>query len=235
MRTSGVVVLGLLYASALAGQQSVSEQLAGRLSPPVIATVAALADSAAARGLPSEPIVDKAIEGSTKGVPEARIVSAARAVLDELDVAATAARTGGVGAPGPDLIEAGAFGLNAGLHAADVTELVRGSQAPYPPGLVLRVAGTLTALGVPAAQAVRAVERALATHASPADLADLPRELQLGMAHGVSAGDAADGLGHGAPHWQGGGGGSPPPGAVTHGPPSQLPPSPPHGKSGHGP
>jgi len=232
VKLRGLVAASILCVRPLLGQQDVSGQLGARLPPPVLAAIASLADSAVAKGLPSDPILEKAIEGSTKGVPGDRIVGAARAVLGALETSARATRAGGVAAPGADVVEAGAFALNAGLQPADVTALVHGSEASYAPALVLRVAGTLAALGVSAAQSVRVVERALDAHASPADLADLPRQLQLGMARGASPGDAANGLGHGVPH--GPPPGSPPPSA-GHGPPPQLPPGPPHGPGGRGP
>ncbi len=221
----------LLCTPALFAQGDASAELGGRLPPQVIPVVAALADSARARGLPSDPLLEKAVEGSSKGVSGERIIGAVRAVFAQLDVARDAARAGGVDAPGADVVEAGAFALNAGLEPADVTALVRRSEPSYAPALVLRVVGTLTALGVPPAVAVRVTHQALDAHTSTADLADLPRQVQLGMARGVSPGDAANGLGHNGPR-----GASPPPGtqgaSVPHGPPPEPPPSS-HGGAAH--
>src|SRR5438093_286781 len=82
MRT---VVLVVLLAVALAGrilaQGDVAARLGGRLPPAVVTAVRQLADSAAARGLPVDPLVDKAIEGGAKGVPGERVVAAVRVVL----------------------------------------------------------------------------------------------------------------------------------------------------------
>src|SRR2546422_8005627 len=81
-------VLLLLLAGSLAAKESTTARLNRRVPPGVAAAVRALADSAAARGLPTDPLVDKAIEGSAKGVDPERVVAAVRLVFTQLDVAA---------------------------------------------------------------------------------------------------------------------------------------------------
>ena len=174
--------------------QDVAARLGGRVSPQVRQAVVTIAANAAARGLPVDPLVEKAIEGGAKGVPADRVIAAVRALAGRLGDAMGALREAGVAAPAADIVEGGADALNAGLSNGDVRDLVRVSRAPYDPGLTLRVAATLAALGVPAADAVQLVEGMIRAGKSPGDLLALPGEVQASMARGATPGQSAAGL-----------------------------------------
>lgn len=178
---------------ALAGQD-VAKQLDGRVSPAVRQAVVTIAADAAARGLPVEPLVEKAIEGGAKGVPADRVIAAVRALAGRLGDAMSALRAAGVVAPSGDVVEGGADALNAGLTSGDVRDLVRVSRPPYDPSLTLRVAATLVALGVPPDQALRLVNAMITAGRSPGDLLTLPAEVQAGVGRGATPGQAAAGL-----------------------------------------
>jgi len=186
-------------AGAIAGQADAKRRLSGRVSPAVLGAVQQLVDSAAAKGLPVEPLIEKAIEGSAKGVEPARVLSAVRAVMGRLTNAAIALRSAGVLTPDADATEAGGFALNAGLSTEQVRTIAAHTRAPYGLGATLRVAATLAALGVPGKDAVRLVDDAIDAGRSPGDVFDLPRKVQMGMAGGASAAQAA-GLARGAAH-----------------------------------
>jgi hypothetical protein len=177
-------------------QGDVRAQLADRLAPSVAASVARIADSAFARHLPVQPIVDKANEGAVKNVPGDRLIAAASMVLHQLDQSASAIRAAG-GQPEADAIEAGAVAINAGLRQEDVEAVVRRTRAPYTPVTTLRVAATLAALGVPGPKTIDLVGRAVDSHQLGDGLLDLPREVQAQMAGGSSASEAAEHVGHG--------------------------------------
>ena len=49
---------------------AIAQRLAGRVSPNVAALVEQLGTTGSARGLPVDPLIQKAIEGSAKGIPE---------------------------------------------------------------------------------------------------------------------------------------------------------------------
>jgi hypothetical protein len=193
-RRGFLLVAGVVCATPLAAQRDVTARLAGRVPAAVAAAVRVLADSAAARGLPADPLVDKAIEGGAKGVPPERVVAAVRLVLGELDAAAAAIRMGRVAIPDGETIEAGAFALAAGMTGPQVTELVRLSTDSYAPAATLRVAGTLTALGVPAPQTVELIRETIRSGGSGADLLALPARLQSRVARGANPAQAAAGL-----------------------------------------
>jgi len=58
-------------------------RLQGRVPEPVRQTIDLLLDSARTRGLPTEPLVDRALEGATKGASGDRIVAAVRRLAGE--------------------------------------------------------------------------------------------------------------------------------------------------------
>ena len=177
--------------------QDVGARLDGHVQPEVRRAVQEIAADAAAHGLPTEPLVQKAIEGGAKRVPAERLIAAVRALAGRLAGAWDAVRAGGLESPTADVVEGGADGLSAGLSAGYVSELVRASRAPYDPALVLRVAATLAALGVPPKQTVQLVEGMIKDGGSPSDLLGLPGEVQAGVADGATPEQAAEHVGHG--------------------------------------
>ena len=223
MRTIGIaitLVLGTTLAGGL-GAQDVQALLDRRVSPEVQRAVRDIAADAAAHGLPVDPLVQKAIEGGAKGVPGDRVIAAVRALAGRLAEAKEAVSEAGVAAPSGDVVEGGADALNAGLSRSQVGELVRVSQPPQDPGLTLRVAATLAALGVPAAQALQLVQGMISAGRSPSDLLGLPGQVQAGVARGATPAQAAAGLARAA--------GGPPPGrAPDWVPPGQRKPHNPH-------
>jgi len=192
--------------------QGVGASLDGRVPPEVQRAVQDIAADAAARGLPTGSLLQKAIEGGAKRVPPERLIAAVRALSARLAGAAQAVRAAGIERPADDVVEGGADGLGAGLTAAQVSDLVRASGPSYDPALVLRVAATLAALGVPTKQTVQLMEGMISAGRTPGDLLELPGEVQAGVARGATPAQAAAGLGRGA--------GSSPPGR----PPGWVPP-----------
>ena len=195
MKTLRAFLLLALVGTALHAQD-VAARLAGRVSPQVAALVQQLAASAAARGLPVDPLIQKAIEGSAKGVPADRISAAVRTLVAQLDVAAAALSRAGPAHPDTDAIAAGAFALNAGLSDANVTDLARVSGPRHTEAATLRVAGTLAAIGVPAAQTVELVTAVIEAGGESADVVALPAQVTAGVSQGrgVTPAQAAAGL-----------------------------------------
>jgi len=223
VRTIGLVftlVLGSTLTGALSAQD-VQPRLDRRVSPEVQRAVQVIAADAAARGLPVEPLVQKAIEGAAKGVPNDRVIAAVRALAGRLGESMAAVREAGVTAPGGDVVEGGADALNAGFTGGQVSDLVRVSRPPHDPALTLRVAATLAALGVPTKQALELVQGTISANRSPSDLLGLPGQVQAGVAQGATPAQAAAGLARAA--------GGPPPGRNPDWvPPGQRKPKNPH-------
>ncbi len=202
-------------------QQGIAQRLAGRVSPTVAALVEQLGTAGAARGLPVDPLIQKAVEGGAKRVSDDRVATAVRLVATQLDTAAAALHEGG---PVFDTlaIAAGAFAINAGLSGSDITALARVGASPQALTVGLRVAGTLAALGVPPAEDIGLVSVTLRSGKSAADLLLLPVDVQSDVAKGLTPAAAAAGLARAAAAQARHG---PPPG---HGHPPVHPPSPSH-------
>lgn len=133
-----------------AGAQSntaadVPPSLQDRLDPATRGAVQAIIDSAAANGVPTGPLVAKALEGAAKRAPGDRIVGAVRSLTADLTVTRRAL---GAHADEASLV-AGAAALRAGVSSAYLGELreARPSAAVAWP---LSVLADLVSHGVPA-------------------------------------------------------------------------------------
>jgi hypothetical protein len=206
-----MIALLALPLTLLGMQQGIAERLAGRVSPDVAALVVELGTAASVRGLPIDPLIQKAIEGSAKGIPAERVAAAVRLVAMQLDTAAAALRDGGL--VGDTLtITAAEFAITAGLSSSDITALARTGAKPSALTVGLRVAGTLAALGVPPAEDIALVSVTLRSGEPAANLLLLPAHVQSEMARGVTPAQAAAGLAraaaaqarHGPPPGRGG-------------------------------
>lgn len=176
-------------------QPAIADRLTGRVSPEIAALATELGTAAAARGLPVDPIIQKAIEGQAKGVPADRVATAMRFVVSQLDASHGALLTGGAALAADTVaIAAGAFALTAGLNDRDLAALSRVA-APAADVIVgLRVAGTLVALGVPTAETVSLVQASLQAGHPAGELLNLPGQVQTQVAKGVTPAQAAAGL-----------------------------------------
>jgi len=218
MRTG--MILGLtLFATTLDAQQTIAERLTGRVPSEIAALVQELGGAAASRGLPVDPLIQKAIEGNAKAIPADRVAIAIRGVVAQLDSAAAALRDAGVASPVDTLeIAAGGFAITAGLRGRDIGELARTGRPTSDVIVGLRVAGTLAAMGVPREETVRLVGSSLRAQQAPGELLTLPGRVQSEMARGATPAQAAAGLARAAAA------------QARHGPPPDRGPPPDHGR-----
>ena len=171
----------LLVAATLVALQAPAQGLDPRLqrldsiSRPI---VTALVDSARAVALPTEPLVQRALEGATKRATADRIVAAVRRLALDLSHARDA--LGPMTSP-PEL-SAAAAALRAGAPPATLTELRR--VRPESLTVPLAVLTDLVASGVPVDSAAGAV-LALAARARDADLVEFRRAVERDIALGA--------------------------------------------------
>lgn len=174
----------LLALLALAGATRVAPaqdaRLAARLAEPDRARVEALLDSARAIGLPTEPLVDRALEGAAKRASGDRIVAAVRRFRDELAAARIALGTRASAAE----LTAGASALRAGARPADLRRL-RELRADQPVTVAAAVLADLVAAGVPADSATAGV-LSVATVADDAEFLAFRRNVERDVALGAS-------------------------------------------------
>src|SRR6266481_3144402 len=141
----------MLAALLLVTQAAVQDPRLERLDPDTRAAVAAVVDSAHGVGLPVEPIIQRALEGATKGAPGPRIVAAVRKLAVDLSIARAALGTSASQAE----LEAAVAALRAGATPEVIAHL-RDARRP-PLTVALSVVADLFARGVPADSAAAAV------------------------------------------------------------------------------
>ena len=220
-----LVVLVLATGSAAAqGAASPDARLAARLGAAASRPVLNVVDSAARTGLPTEPLVDKALEGASKGAGADRIIQAVRALASDLGNARDAL---GPQVSEPELV-AGARALRAGAQPAALARLRRQRQGNLLVPLATLI--DLVARGVPADSASAAV-LALAQRGAPdQDFDSMQRDVAADIQSGAPPAAAASIRAHGGPPPAASGHGD------GHGPPSASKPPREHGKppSDHG-
>jgi hypothetical protein len=182
MRASVMISLfgSLLLAITVSSVSAQEPRLAGRLADPARGQVDALVDAARAERLPAEPLVDRALEGVTKGARPDLIVNAVRRLLDELRSARQA-----FGPTASDAeLTAGASALRAGAARADLAKL-RALRPRQPLTIPTGVLADLVAAGVAPDTGIAAV-LALASNAGDADYIAFRRNVERDIALGAS-------------------------------------------------
>jgi hypothetical protein len=197
-------------------------RLDARLDATTRTAVAALVDSARAAGLPTEPIVDKALEGATKRASGDRIVTALRNLTADLRAARLAL---GPAAPDGDVI-AGAGAIRAGA-GRETLERIKGVRGKAGLSVPLAVLSDLVARGVPVDTAANVILHLARGGASDADYTGLERGVARDIGAGAPPGAAAAVRARVASAEAQSAGGGPPPGVPGKGPkePKGKPPS----------
>jgi hypothetical protein len=149
LRMTLVVTAALLVPSGLAAQD---QRLAQRLDSTTAAAVQGIVDSAHRAGLPTEPLVQKALEGSTLGASGPRIEAAVSALALQLGQARAAL---GDRADEAELTAA-AGAIRAGLPASALRSL-QALRSDRPLVVPIAVLTDLVAEGVPPSQATQSV------------------------------------------------------------------------------
>jgi hypothetical protein len=173
-----VLATGLSTVASQARAQD--PRLEGRVPEATRVQIEAVLDSARTRELPTEPLVDRALEGASKGAPPELILAAVRRLADEMAAARDAM---GQTSSAPEVV-AGASALRAGARPEDLAYLrqLRGDQ---PLTVAAAVMADLVAVGVPADTAVAAVI-ALAGETEDVQYVTFRRNVERDIALGAS-------------------------------------------------
>jgi hypothetical protein len=189
--TAAALALLAVIVSPLYGQD---RRLVERLDPVTSTAVQQLVDSARALQLPTEPLVQKALEGSTLGAGGDRIRTAVGALFAQLARAREAL--------GPTVTDAeltaGAGALRAGLEAATLQRLraLRGSRPLVVP---LSVLTDLVAEGMTTELAERSVFDLARTNRPDDDFVALRRRVQTELRAGTARDGSSPGRGAARP------------------------------------
>lgn len=171
-----VYVLLALLAPATAFGQSSDPRL-DRMPATVRSAIAPVIDSAGRAGLPTGPLIEKALEGAAKGAATDAILTAVRSLAGAL-----AGARESLGAPSTaDELNAGAVALRLGARPEDLSRL-RAARSRGSLVVPLGVLSDLVARGVPTDTASRVV-LALASRADDEYLAfrqRVDRDIDLG-------------------------------------------------------
>ena len=148
-----VILLTILLAGVVSPAQAQEPRLAARLPEPLALRITRLADSARALGLPSEPLIQKALEGESKGADGVRIEAAVVGLFGNLARAREALGT----RVGDEVILAGAQALRLGASVTQLHDL-QGLRGHRPLAVPLGVFTDLLAAGVPMERAWQSVQ-----------------------------------------------------------------------------
>lgn len=135
-----------LAASTALAQTRAADRLSGRLDAATLAAVRAQLDSAARSGVPTEPLVQRALLGATRRAASARIVQAVRELRAELGVA-----RGALGGASEAELVAAAGAVHGGASAGALRQIdaARGPRNERALTVALATLTDLVAIGVP--------------------------------------------------------------------------------------
>ena len=155
-RSFALLALALLCAPAALRAQDA--RLDARLDAHTRDAVVSLIDSARAEGIPSEPLVQKALEGASKHADGPRILTAVRMLARELGDARSALGSSSTDAE----VIAGASALHSGIAPAALSRM----RAPRPTTVISALTGA-GAQDVELLKFQQGVERDIAQGATP--------------------------------------------------------------------
>ncbi len=167
-------------------------RLIGRLDAATRQEVSAIIETARNEGLPTEPLVDLALEGASKRAAPSRIISAVRSWSTHLRDAKQAL------GPASSIrdIEAGASALRAGVSVKEL-EKMRAARSGVRLAAALDVMSYLVNVGVPAETVSPVVVRLVLASATDEQLIELRVAVERDIAGGVAASTAASMRGEG--------------------------------------
>jgi hypothetical protein len=143
--------------------------------------VVTLIDSAHAEGIPSEPLVQKALEGASKHADGPRILTAVRMLARELGDARSALGPASTDAE----VIAGASALHAGIAPAALSHM-RASRAHGSLTVALAVLSDLIARGVPGDTATTVISALTGAGAPDAELLRFQQGVERDIAQGAT-------------------------------------------------
>ncbi len=171
---------GAMSAGAVGSALGQEARLEGRIPEPTRSEIDTILLNAQAAGIPTEALVDRALEGASKGADTALILRAVRRLDGELR-----SSRGALGIQSTEAeIVAGASALRAGAQPEDLSELRR-ARGEQPLTVATAVLADLVAVGVPVDTAVAAV-LALAEGVDDAEYIAFRQNVERDIALGAS-------------------------------------------------
>lgn len=167
-------------------------RLSGRLDAQTREQVTSIITAARKDGVPTEPLIDRALEGASKRASGSIIVGVVRTWADDLRKARFA-----LGPTSTDAeVIAGAYAIRSGVPVREL-ERIRTARSGLRYAVALEVMNDLVNKGVPADTISRVVVNLVLASASDDQFMMLRREVERDLSGGVAAGTAALLRGHG--------------------------------------
>jgi len=192
MRTAArSVLLATFVVAASLPAQGIDRRLVERLDPRTRGGVAAIIDSAHAAGLPTEPLIEKALEGASKKAAGHLIVSAVRNFAVQLGQARTALGERST----PAEILGGAQAIRAGISSQQL-ERLRKTRSNVQIAAALTVVSDLVAREVPIDTAISIVSGLVRAAATDEQLLAVRADIETDILSGKPPAVAASARGH---------------------------------------
>lgn len=190
-RTTGLATLALVALAATAGAQAVSANAHRRLQQSLDAqtyrTVTGMFERARERGVPVQPLVNRALQATLHRTPGPQISAAISTLADRLVVAKAA-----LGPSSSDAeVAAGADALARGVPRETLAQ-IRTLSPGRPVTVPLGVLTELVARDVAVGRASQMVVALLRNGATPAQLVSLSDDVKHDVDAGIAAGAALD-------------------------------------------
>lgn len=176
-------LLFLLIAAPLHAQSGLARAKAG-LPAGAARTLEQTVVAAQKKGLPTEPLIDKALEGSAKRVPPAAILEAVKRKVDMLSRADAALRP--FGKPAPADVISTADALQRGLSVEIVKQVRSGRRNGEPVGMALHTVADLIDRQVPANVAMEVISSWRQRGGHNDELRELPAAVERLIRQGAS-------------------------------------------------
>lgn len=190
IRTARPIVLAVALLSSSVSAQAVDPRLVSRLDARTRAAVVAIVDSARLVSLPTEPLIDKALEGAAKKASSQQIISAVRTFAVQLGEARQAL---GAGSNADELL-GGAQAIRAGIPVQQL-ERLRSVRSGVRIAAALTVVSDLVAREVPVDTAVSVVSSLMRASATDDQLLGVRSDIETDILGGKPPAVAASSRG----------------------------------------
>lgn len=173
-----------LIPASLAGQADPVQHLQAVLPPAVAAQVIPIVQGAMAHGLPGTAVANVALQGVAMGRSGSEVRAAAESMVTDLRTAHDAMTAGGH-QPTPQETQAGALAVQEGVDGSTISALASSAPSGRSLAVPLAVIGALVGRGLPAANALQAVQQRLQAKSSDQALAELPEAASHMLGQGM--------------------------------------------------
>jgi hypothetical protein len=194
MSRKATLILLIALPNVALAQDTRMERIRQAFPPEAVAQIETIVVDAEAAGIPTEPLLDKALEGAAKRVPTDRVIAAVASYSRSLAESRSLVGTG----HDATAVVAGADALRRGVQPETVRSLADASTGGLAVPLV--VLGDLIEAGVPQLEAFAVVEGALAQQHGPDEMLAIPGAVRRLMRDGQSPSQAAGAIGNAIGH-----------------------------------